>query len=101
VNRFDFPAAWQFARRFWGLVAGQGILTGLIFFLLAMFVALLGLLCCFIGIYPASIIITMAGEHLMVQLYLEYLYRGGIPIDDHLPRELPADGEWPDEHHPD
>jgi hypothetical protein len=97
VNRFDLPGAWQFARRFWGLVAGQAILTGLIFCLLATVVVLLGLLCCFIGIYPASIIITMAGEHLMVQLYIEYLARGGDPIEGLVPGERTAAADsWDD-----
>lgn len=94
VNRFDFPEAWRFAGRFWSLVGGQALLTGLLFVPLAMIVSILGFLCCFIGIYPASIIITMAGEHLMVQLYVEYLARGGEPIDDHVPLERPEVDEY-------
>jgi hypothetical protein len=44
-------------------------------------VALLGYLACFIGVYPAVVILGMAQQHLVAQLYRLYLDEGGQPIN--------------------
>jgi hypothetical protein len=97
--RFDLPGAFRFAVEFWRLVPGPAIFTGVVFFPLALLVGLLGLLCCIIGLYPANTITQMAAQHLTVQLYREYLDRGGEPlIDDGYgpgePDEPPDPADW-------
>jgi hypothetical protein len=104
INRFDLAEGFRFAQRFWSVAAGPAIAAGLIFIPLAMIVAILGLLCCFVGIYPASSIIQMAANHLTVQVYREYLERGGEPIElvdpeefDDSRRDRRREREWEDD----
>ena len=42
---------------------------------------MLGMLLCWIGIYPAIVIVQMAEQHMMSQLYRLYLAEGGAPIE--------------------
>ena len=87
AGKLDFAAAFQFAKSFWFTVGAQAILAWLIFLPLSMFVVILGLLLCVVGVYPAAALVQMAGLHLMVQLYDEYLDRGGDPIREYEPPE--------------
>jgi hypothetical protein len=80
ANRFDLGGALRFAASFLKLVGGRAVVTYVVFVILSVPVSLLGMLLCFVGVYPASVLLTMAGQHLMVQLYLEYLDRGGEEI---------------------
>lgn len=80
ANRFDLGGALRFAVSFLKLVGGKAVVTYVVFVVLSVPVSLLGMLLCFVGVYPASVLLTMAGQHLMVQLYLEYLDRGGEEI---------------------
>ncbi|MFO0804658.1 MAG: DUF4013 domain-containing protein [Gemmataceae bacterium] len=81
ANKFDFGAAFRFTKSFWSTVGMKALGSWLVFVVLSMGVALVGLLACFVGIYPASALIQMASQHLHVQLYDEYLDRGGEPIE--------------------
>ena len=93
AGKFDLKGAFRFAKEFWSTVGGSAILTGLVFVPLSLIVALLGLLCLIVGVYFASTISQMAGQHLMVQLYVEYLERGGSPIREYDPRDQYEDDE--------
>ena len=46
---------------------------------------MLGLLCCYVGVFPAAVVCELAAQHLMVQLYLIYLDRGGEPLPEYVP----------------
>jgi hypothetical protein len=45
---------------------------------------MLGMLLCFVGVYPAAAIANMAIQHIQTQLYLHYLEEGGEPIAEAL-----------------
>jgi hypothetical protein len=81
--RFELSAAYRFTVSFWKLVGGKALVAGIVFMLLSTLLTFVGLLLCCVGAYPATAIGTMAAQHLMVQLYLEYLHRGGEPLVRH------------------
>ena len=62
------------------LVGGKAAVAYLVYMLISTPIALVGMLLCFIGVYPASTLTNMAAQHLMVQLYLDYLDRGGEEV---------------------
>ena len=97
TGRFDLGGAFRFAWAFWSHVGLVAIGTGFVFAFMSVLVTVIGILCCFVGIYPASSLTQMAGQHLMVQLYRVYLNRGGEPLieDDRFSREP---DELEDEH---
>jgi len=97
TKKFDFPGGFRFTRDFWRLVGGKFVLTGIVFIPLSTLVIFAGLLCCFVGVYPASTLVQLAAEHLMVQLYVEYLARGGEPLIDVLPLADEDDGSANDD----
>ncbi|WP_202920853.1 DUF4013 domain-containing protein [Urbifossiella limnaea] len=80
ANRFDLGGAVRFTLSFMKLVGGRAVVALLVLMLLTVPLLFLGMLACFVGVYPASIVGMMAGQHLMVQLYLDYLDRGGEEI---------------------
>ena len=90
AGKFDLGAAFRFTKSFWLTVGAQVILSWLIFIPLSIAVMVVGMLACFVGVYPAASLIQMANTHVMVQLYDEYLNRGGeaIPLF-----ELPDEDE--------
>ena len=66
-----------------GYVRATLVTTLLAFFVwgfLSGAVVTVGLVLCFIGVYPASILVRMGGVHLRWQIYEEYLAKGGEPI---------------------
>lgn len=80
ANRFDLGGGFRFAVDFLKRVGGLAVLTYILFVPLAMAAVFVGLLACFIGVYPVAALVQMAGQHLMTQLYREYLDRGGEEI---------------------
>jgi hypothetical protein len=82
TGRFDLRGGLRFTLSFWMLGGGLAIVTGIIYVILSTVVLILGLLLCFVGVYPAAALIQMAQTHLMVQLYREYLDRGGEPLPE-------------------
>lgn len=80
ANRFDLGGGLRFALDFWYRVGGTAVVVYLVFVPLAIALSVAGLLACFVGIYPMAALIQMAGQHLMTQVYLEYLDRGGEEI---------------------
>lgn len=86
-GKFDLGAEFRFALSFWKIVGGQAIIAMLVFIPLSILVAIGGLLLCFVGVYPASALTQMAGQHILVQLYALYLERGGDPIPEFQPPE--------------
>jgi len=86
-----FGNASRFAMAFFGKVGGQLFITMLIHSLISFPLIILGLILCFIGIFPVSMILIMAQEHYMIQLYRIYLDEGGEPIGG--PQEQ-LDADW-------
>jgi Protein of unknown function (DUF4013) len=39
-----------------------------------------GMLCCYVGIFPAAVVISVVTSHFLAQLYPLYLERGGTPL---------------------
>jgi hypothetical protein len=93
IGRFDLAGAFRFAWAFWMLVGWLAVGTGIVYTFLALVIAVIGLLCCFVGIYPAAVLIEMASLHLMVQLYRIYLDRGGDPIPEYIPTKRDEDDD--------
>jgi len=58
---------------------------------LASFVVLLGMLCCYVGIFPAMVIVTTGMTHLRFQIYQSYLAKGGEPIPLKAPVPIPSE----------
>ncbi|MBI1901977.1 MAG: DUF4013 domain-containing protein [Planctomycetia bacterium] len=78
----DFAAAlrWSYVRDFVGRVRKELILAVVFLYATAFVLEIAGLLVFIIGLYPVAVLITYAFYHLMYQLYLVYLERGGEPI---------------------
>ena len=45
-----------------------------------MLLSFAGMLACYVGLYPAMVIQSLAQQHYVVQLYRQYLDEGGEPI---------------------
>ena len=77
---FQLGESIRFTRSFVRMVGGQLFMSLLVHMLLSIPLTIVGLLLCFIGLYPAMMIQFMAQEHYMIQLYRLYLDEGGEPI---------------------
>jgi hypothetical protein len=58
---------------------------------LASFLVILGMLCCYVGIFPAMVIVTTGMTHLRFQIYQSYLAKGGQPLDVKAPVAIPSE----------
>lgn len=85
-GKFEFGRAFAFMTRWLKRVWGQALLAALAHFFLSPLVILLGYIACFVGVYPAVVILGMAQQHLVAQLYRLYLDEGGEPIGGPLER---------------
>jgi hypothetical protein len=81
-SSLELGEAIRFTIRFLKLVGGQSFISLIVHFFIANLLAIAGLLLCFIGVYAAMAVITMAQEHYMIQLYRLYLDEGGEPIPE-------------------
>lgn len=78
ATAFDLRFARDFVAKTW-----LEILLGTLFLMVTYFgLAFVGMLLCFVGIYPAIVLLMLAQAHLNYQLYAIYLRRGGelIPL---------------------
>jgi hypothetical protein len=85
----EFKFAIRFARVCWF----SSFVAVLMYSMLGSVVTIIGMLLCYIGLYPAFVVQQMAEQHLMSQLYLLYLEEGGEPI--RRPEMLDDDEEAP------
>jgi len=76
VPAFNYAFVWDYIRRVWR----QQILVHLFLAVTGIPLMLLGMLCCYIGMFPAMTILTFASWYLIFQLYWLYLERGGADI---------------------
>lgn len=74
----SFRIAWirDFIRKMWLEI----VLANLFYLLSSLVLFPLGCAACFIGIYVAQALIFMALTHLLYQMYVLYLERGGMPV---------------------
>ncbi|HET6576332.1 MAG TPA: DUF4013 domain-containing protein [Fimbriiglobus sp.] len=79
-GKFEFGQAFAFMTRFVKRVWGQALLAALGLWFLGTVVILLGYAALCIGAYPAMVIVGMAEQHFIGQLYRLYLDEGGVPI---------------------
>jgi hypothetical protein len=77
---FYFGPAVRFTTQIVRRVGGQLFLAMLVHMLISIPLSILGLLLCFVGLFPAAMIQFMAQEHYMIQIYRLYLDEGGEPI---------------------
>jgi hypothetical protein len=61
------------------------------FMFVAMGIIIVGMLACYIGLYPAAAVIQIAGMHLRFQVYDDYLVRGGSAIEPKPATLLPSE----------
>ena len=78
----DFSTAFsmEFFRDFMKRVGKEVVLAELFLVATGTFVTIGGLLLCYIGVFPAVVLLTYASHHLEYQLYELYLERGGAPV---------------------
>jgi hypothetical protein len=86
-RQFAFGAACRFARGFYARVGWSMVGLLLPKILLDSFLYLCGFICCYIGLFPASVVIMLAEQHFLSQLYRKYLERGGMPVPVYQPPE--------------
>jgi hypothetical protein len=78
----DLGAAFSmaFLKDFVGKMWVEMVLMQLFFMVTAPFLIVIGLLACFVGLYPAAALIGFAHAYLLHELYELYLQRGGTEI---------------------
>ena len=71
--------------------AGTVIVKNLAFMLIALGIVLVGLMLCYLGVYPAAVLLQIASMHLRYQIYQDYLAKGGEPIELKPPQPLASE----------
>ncbi len=80
---FNFRWIRSFVRMMWL----EEIKSSLFLMISSIFVSIIGMLMCFVGIYPAAALVMLAMSHLTYQQYVIFLANGGepIPLKDEIP----------------
>ncbi|MCE7884021.1 MAG: hypothetical protein DYH08_09210 [Actinobacteria bacterium ATB1] len=73
-----FRLSWM--KSFIAKVWKEQLLSQLFLMFTAMILVMLGMLLCFVGVYPAATIVLLAQAHFYFQLYRLFLARGGEPL---------------------
>ena len=80
-GKFDFGAAWAFAKDFYAKVGVTNLLSiAFLCMILDMLCVFAGMLVCCVGLYAAAAVIMLADNHILWQLYRKYLDKGGRTI---------------------
>jgi hypothetical protein len=79
----DFGSAFSmpFFRDFLRRVGKEVVLAQLFLMGTSLILSLLGLMACYVGLFPVMALIMFASHHLDLQLYQLYLERGGMPVE--------------------
>jgi hypothetical protein len=83
----SFGKLMSYAKATFGMVLVKTITFGLV----STGIVLLGLMLCYLGLYPAMVIVQIASMHLRHQIYEAYLARGGEPIPLKAVQPLPSE----------
>jgi hypothetical protein len=86
TGKFDFGRALAFTGRYLKRVWGQALMAAVAYWFFSVLLIPIGYLACIVGVYPAAIIVSMAQQHYVAQLYRLYLDEGGEPIAGSLGR---------------
>jgi hypothetical protein len=73
---------------------GRVLIKNFIYFFVALGIILIGMLLCYLGIYPAAVVLQIASMHLRYQIYSDYLARGGEPIPMKPPQPLTSEQKF-------
>jgi hypothetical protein len=74
---------------------GQVLIKNILFSFVAFFIILVGILLCYLGLYPAIVVVQIAAMHLRYQIYSDYLSKGGEQIPLKAPQPLPSEARAP------
>jgi hypothetical protein len=83
----SFSGLMGYVRRTWMTT----LLSSFVYGLIASVVIILGLCCCYFGVFPAAVIVGTGLVHLRFQIYQKYLARGGEPIPVKKPAAIPSE----------
>lgn len=70
---------------------GTVLLKNIVFSFVAFGMVLIGILLCYLGLYPAIVVVQLAAMHLRYQIYSDYLAKGGEQIPLKPPQVLPSE----------
>lgn len=89
----DFGKALSFGKvmSYAKATGGTVIVKNLAFMFIAFGIVLVGLLLCYLGVYPAAVLLQLAAMHLRYQIYQDYLSKGGEPIEMKPPQPLASE----------
>ncbi|GMV12535.1 MAG: hypothetical protein AMXMBFR56_07590 [Polyangiaceae bacterium] len=71
------------------------LVKNIAFSFVAFGLVLVGILLCYLGLYPAIVVVQLASMHLRYQIYTDYLAKGGEPIPLKPPQALPSEARAP------
>jgi len=74
---------------------GTVLIKNISFMLIAFVMVLIGILLCYLGLYPAIVVVQIAAMHLRYQIYSDYLAKGGEEIPLKPPQPLPSEARAP------
>jgi len=74
-----------------GKIFWKALIANFVYGLLAGPIVMLGYIMCFVGLYPAMVIVGVGSTYLRSQLFQVYLARGGEPINIKAPVALPSE----------
>lgn len=77
---FHLGRAVRFTSSFLRRLGGQLAVALMVHMIVSIPMTLVGMMMCFVGVFPAAMIQFMAQEHYMMQLYRVFLDEGGDPI---------------------
>jgi len=70
---------------------GRVVLKNFVYMWVAIGIVFLGMLMCYLGLYPAAVVLQITSLHLRYQIYADYLARGGEPITLKEPQPLTSE----------
>jgi small-conductance mechanosensitive channel len=74
---------------------GTVVVKNISFMFIAFGIVLVGILLCYLGLYPAIVVVQIAAMHLRHQIYVDYLAKGGEQIPLKAPQALPSEARAP------
>ncbi|MFP6587389.1 MAG: DUF4013 domain-containing protein [Pirellulaceae bacterium] len=77
---FSETLNFRWIRSFVRMMWLEEIMSTLFLIISSIFVSIIGMLMCFVGIYPAAVLVMLAMSHLTYQQYAIFLANGGEPI---------------------
>jgi hypothetical protein len=70
------------------------LVASLVYGIISIPLIMVGYAMCFIGMYPAIVVMLVGMTHLRWQIYQQYLTKGGEPLPIKAPVTLPSEARW-------